>query len=42
MVRLGGGRSWPQGFVAKKEDITYNVGRELSKVWTANSDIKNA
>ena len=42
LVRLGGGRSWPQGFVPKKGVNTYNVGRELFKVWTANSDMKNS
>ena len=26
--------------VAKKGVITYNVGRKLFKVWTANSDMK--
>ena len=42
LVRLGGCRSWPQGFVTNKQVNTYNVGRELFKVWTANSDMKNS
>ena len=41
LVRLGGGMSWPQGFVAKKGVNTYNVGRWLFNVWTANSDKNN-
>ena len=40
LVRLGGDRSWPQGFVVKNRVNNYNVGRELFKVWTANSDMK--
>ena len=41
LVSLGGGKSWPQGFVAKKQVNAYNVGRELFKVWKANFDKKN-
>ena len=29
MVRLGVGRSWPQGLVAKPGDNSYNVGGNL-------------
>ena len=42
LVRLGGCRSWPQGFVANKQVDTYNVGGEIFNVWTSNSDMKNS